>query len=308
MEKIYDIIIVGAGPAGLTAGLYAVRANRTVLMFEKLVVGGQVVNSSEIANYPGVHTTSGAEIISTMQSQVEAFGAEIKYENVVDIKKVDNVFQVIANDTIYKAKSVILATGNKSRKLNLPNEEKFLGRGVSYCAVCDGGFFRNKEVAVVGGGDSALEYTKYMSNIASKVYLVNKNLEFKGDRTVHDFVKRLEKEGKIEVLAGYTTTQLQGENNLERLVVVNNSTNESIELKVSGVFVAIGKDSANTLFLNEINQDEKGYIITDENMKTSIDGVFACGDVRKKSLKQIVTACSDGAIAATNCIKYIDKK
>lgn len=308
MEKeIFDIIIVGGGPAGLTALLYSLRANRKVMLLEKMFLGGQILNSYEIANFPAVGTISGTELVSKMQSQVENMGANIKYEEVLEIKKENNLFTVKTSSNTYYSKLIILALGNKDKKLSVEGEKEFTGKGVSYCAVCDGMFFRNKNVAVVGGGNSAVEYCRYLSKIVNKIYLINKNEKLKAEKSQINDITRMEQMNKLEYITNSNVIKICGKEVVDHIVLENNITNQERSIDVDGVFVAIGRESANKFFLDEMLFDEKGYIIADDDMKTNVDGVLACGDIRMKKTRQVITACGDGATASTTAIRLLDE-
>lgn len=299
---MYDIIIIGAGPAGLTASIYARRSNKKVLVLEARSYGGQIVNVLDIENYPVEAHISGFDFATKLYNQAKDLGSEIKFEKVVDIKDGD-VKEVITTKETYKTKTIIIATGAENRKLGLPNEEELLGKGVSYCATCDGPFYKNKEIAVVGGGDSAIEETVYLSGIASKVYLIHRKNELKDS----PFKEELDKKTNVEIILNSNVTSLNKNNVLESIDIKDKDGNTR-NIKVSCLFVAVGRVPDNENFAKLINTDKIGYIIANETCHTNIEGIFVAGDNRTKSLRQLVTATSDGAIAATEAIKYINKK
>ncbi len=290
---MYDILIIGAGPAGLTAAIYGARANKKVLVLEALNYGGAIINTPNIENYPVEENISGFDFATKLYNQVINLGVEVKFEKVINIK--DN--EVETNKTKYNTKTIIIASGLNTRKLLLPNEEELIGKGISYCATCDGAFYKGKDVAVVGGGNTALEDVLYLSNICNKIYLIHRRNEFRADSITVS--KVLEKQN-VEVLYDSVITKINGENHLESIEVNNNKT-----LDIEGLFIAIGKNP--TIDFIDIKLTTDGYIDSNESCHTNIDGIFVAGDIRNKDLRQLVTATSDGAIAATEAIKYINK-
>ena len=300
---MYDIVIIGAGPAGLTAAIYARRANKKVLVLEAKTYGGQILNTNNIENYPGIESISGYDYATNLYNQVIHKGAEVKFEKVISIN--DELAEKIVETPYnkYKTKTVIIATGSDNRYLGLENEKELTGRGVSYCATCDGSFFRNKDIAVVGGGNTAIYDVKYLSDIANKVYLIHRRNEFKVDNSQLEEIKE---KNNVELILESRITKLNGKDFLESIEVTDKDGNIK-NINVSGLFIAVGKIPENENFKNLINMDEKGYIISDELCHTNIDGIFVAGDNRQKNLRQLVTATSDGAIAATEAIKYINK-
>ena len=292
---MYDTIIIGGGPAGLTSAIFLRRANKKVLVLESNICGGQIVNAKDVQNYPGYKNISGSELSENMMNQALNLGAEIKYETVL---KVDEDKTVYTNDNTYKAKSIILAVGCKNRKLNIENEDKFIGRGVSYCATCDGNFFKGKEVVVIGGGDTALDDILYLSDIASKVYAIVRRDTFKGEISE---VSEIEKKDNVVIKYNSVVTKLNGDDLLESIIV-----NDNEEIKVSGLFIAIGQEPNNMMFKNIVDIDENGYIITTEEVKTKNKGIYVAGDARVKLLRQLTTAVSDGSLAATYAIKEME--
>ena len=297
---MYDIIIVGAGPAGLTAALYASRANKSVLVFEGKAYGGQILNASVVENYPGVGNTSGFEIATTMYNQVKERGVEIKYETVLNVTP---ELEVKTSNGTYKAKAIILATGAQNRKLNLPNEVELIGKGVSYCATCDGNFYKGKDVAVIGGGNTALEDALYLSNICNKVYLVHRRDTFRGE---DKYIKEIEEKDNIEVIYNSNVQSINGNDYLESITIIDNESNTR-DISISGLFIAVGQEPKNEMFANVVELDEKGYIKTIDDVHTNTEHIYVAGDCRNKDLKQLTTAVSDGSIAATVAIKEMNK-
>lgn len=299
---MYDIIIVGAGPAGLTAALYACRASKKVLVLEAKSYGGQIINTLDIENYPVESHISGFDFAIKLYNQVKNLGAEIVFEKVIDIKNSDDIKEVITNKNTYKTKTIILATGSVNRKLGLSNEDELIGKGISYCATCDGGFYKNKIVAVVGGGNTALEDALYLSDIVDTVYLIHRRDEFRGDEVTLSNLKAKE---NIKFIYNSNVTKLNGKDKLERIEITNKEGKVDI-ITLDGLFVAIGRIPENENFSKTVKLDSYGYIIANENCHTNIDGIFVAGDNRTKSVRQLVTATSDGAIAATEAVKYIN--
>lgn len=296
MSNIYDVIVVGAGPAGLTSALYALRANKTVLVLEARSYGGQIVNADKLENYPGIEMISGFEFATNLYNQVKKLGGVIKYEAALQIDE-DKTVRTAKNE--YKAGAVILATGAKNRELGLENEQKLIGRGVSYCATCDGNFYRKKIVAVNGGGNTALEDAIYLSNLAQKVYLIHRRDEFRGEAK---YVEELKEKSNVEFVLNSTVTAINGSDKLESIVVTDkNGENRTIEL--NGLFVAIGQEPKNGMFANVVDIDKAGYIVTIDDVHTKTPGIYVAGDTRVKELRQLTTAVSDGSIAAMLAIK-----
>lgn len=296
-----DLIIIGAGPGGVTAAIYAKRSNLDLLVFEKNCVGGNVVNAFEIENYPGVGKIVGADLSINFLNELDALGIEVNYEEIKEVKKIDNRFKVVTTDDIeYEAKKVLLALGTKARKLNLENEDALLGRGVSFCATCDGAFYKNKTVLVVGGGNSALTEAMYLSNIASKVYVITRH-ELKGTKKEIDELK-----GKknVEVIEFEQIKELVSENkHLKSVILFDTNTKEEMKLDVDGVFVYIGQ-IPQTGFLSNLGiLNERGFINVDKHFETSVKGLFAIGDCIDKEVRQIATAVGDAATA----IHYLEK-
>lgn len=293
---MYDIIIVGAGPAGLTAALYALRANKKVLIFEANTYGGQILNAAKMKNYPGIKSISGFDYATALYNQVMELGAEIKYETVI---RIDEDKNVITNNGTYNSNAIILATGAKNRKLGIKNENEYLGKGLSYCATCDGNFYKDKIVAVVGGGNTAITDAIYLSDIVSKVYLIHRKDSFRADET---YISELKQKHNVEFVLNTHITRLYGDDILEGIELDN-----GLNIVLNGLFIAVGQEPKNEIFSNIINIDEKGYIISNDGVHTNIDGIYVAGDARVKELRQVVTAVSDGAIAATTAILEMKK-
>lgn len=304
---MYDTIIVGGGPAGLNAALYCLRGGMKTLLVEKLFCGGQAATTYEVENYIGFpEPISGPELVMKMEKQVKRFGAEIINADVTALRLNGAVKTVLCADKEFCAKTVIICTGAVPRTLGLPNEDSLRGSGVSYCATCDGAFYRQKSVAVVGGGDTALEDALFLSNFCKEVYLIHRRGSFRAAKILAD--KVLENE-KIKIMYDSVAERINTDADgiVNSLVVKNVKTDETASIAVNGLFVAIGTKASNELFKDTLRCDENGYIITDDTMKTSIDGVFAAGDIRRKPLRQIITAAADGAIAASSAIEYVLK-
>ncbi len=299
---MYDIIIVGAGPAGLTAAIYARRAQKSVLVLEAKSYGGQIINTLDIENYPVEEHISGFDFATKLYKQTKSLGAEIVFEKVVDINDLGNTKEVITTKNKYSCKAVIIATGSENRKLGLSNEDELVGKGISYCATCDGAFYKGKTVAVVGGGNTALEDAIYLSDIASKVYLIHRRDEFRADETT---VEQLKKKENVEFIYNSTVTKLNASERLESIEVTNkDGLVKTIE--VNGLFVAVGRIPENQNFAKLIELDNAGYVKAGEDCKTTCKGIFTAGDNRIKEVRQLVTATGDGAVAATNAVKYIN--
>ena len=293
---MYDIIIVGCGPAGMTAALYARRAGKSVLVFEAKAYGGQIAKAAVVENYPGVEKTTGFDLATKMYEQIKNLGAEIKFELV---KKITKDKQVITDKGTYQAKAIILATGTENRRLNLPNEVEFIGKGVSYCASCDGNFFKGKKVAVVGGGNTALEDTDYLADLCEKVYLIHRSESFRGDDSLIDEV---ELDTNVERIMNSNVVSLNGKDVLES-ITIKNKDGEERTIDIDGLFIAVGQQPKNELFADVVEIDEKGYIKAYDEVHTSVEGIYVAGDTRDKELKQLTTAVSDGSLAATIAIR-----
>ena len=297
---IYDAIVVGGGPAGITAGIYLARANKKVLILEKMAIGGQVAEIGIVENYTGFKEISGYDLSMNMYGQAKSLGVEFLMQEATDFDLLGEIKKIKTAKNTFEAKTAILALGSVARVLNVPNEKKFVGSGISYCATCDGNFFKNKTVAVVGAGDSAISNAQYLAGIVKKLYIISKYSPMKLKNTSTEELSEFK---NIEYVLGSQITKLIGEDCIEAVVV-----NDDKKLAVEGVFVSIGRTPDTEDLKGEIDLDEKGYIIADNEMKTNVDGVFAAGDIVAGSLKQIVTAASSGAIAGTSAIKYINSK
>ena len=301
---MYDIVIVGAGTAGLSAAIYGVRAGKTVLVLEGKTYGGQIVNSPEVENYPGIAKTSGFEFATALYEQASGLGAEIDFDSVLRVEKQGKDFVVYTEDREIPCHSVILATGAKNRPLGVEREESMIGAGISYCATCDGAFFRGQKTVVVGGGNTALEDAEFLSNFCEKVYVVHRRDEFRGEQWL---VNALEKKANVEFVLDTVVTELMGERSVEGVRVKNVKTEEEKVLEVTGVFVAIGQMPDNKDFEALVDLDAAGYICALEDCKTSCEGVFAAGDCRTKAVRQLTTAAADGAVAGLAACEYVNK-
>ncbi len=289
-----DILILGAGPAGLTAAIYAARAGHKVIALDEAAAGGQIASSWAVENYPGVKKATGQELTAVMAEQAKSFGTKIV--EFVEITSVDlKKKEVKTPGATYKGKALIIATGNSEKKLSVPGENELKGRGVSYCATCDAPFFKGKEIAVVGGGNSALEEARYLSKFASKVTLIHRRDAFKAEKRLQE---EISKNPKMKLLLESAVSSINGKERVESISIKNLKTGKESELKVSGVFIYVGMAPNSKLFENQLKTDEAGFIITNEKMETSITGVFAAGDVRKSQIKQLTTAAGDGTVAA----------
>lgn len=301
-EMIYDIAIIGAGPAGLSAAIYAQRAGFNTITFEANVHGGQIINTPEVENYPALGKVSGVEYAMSIYEQAVGFGATIEYKAVTDTQLEGEIKTLkCADGSEYQAKAVIIATGVVRRKLEIPGEDRLLGAGVSYCATCDGLFFKDKTAVVVGGGNTALEDAVYLASVCEKVYLIHRRDEFRGAK--HEVAKVLSNP-KIEILYDTIPLSIDGMGKVESLRVKNVKTEEERVLATSAVFVAVGLIPQNDMFAGKVDMTD-GYISADESCTTNIPGVFVAGDTRTKSLRQLVTATADGAIAGTAAANYL---
>jgi len=297
-----DVAIIGAGPAGLTAAIYARRAGLSAVVFEGLCYGGQIINTPDIDNYPGIKNISGFDFATGLFEQATGFGAQVRFEAVVRIEgDYKSGFLVKTEHSEELARTVILATGSKNRHMELPKEEEFIGKGISYCATCDGNFYKGKTVAVIGGGNTALEDAIYLSDLCEKVYLIHRREEFRGEENLVQIVKGNE---KTELVTPYTVDAILGEDRLTGVTLKNVKTSEIKVINLDGVFVAIGQVPAAKPFADFVKQND-GYIVAGEDTKTNIPGVFAAGDGRTKKVRQLATAASDGAVAALAAHEFI---
>lgn len=303
--KEYDVLIVGGGPAGLAAGLYAARGNVKSLILEKLIPGGQLNNTLDVENYPGMDHMTGSQIAQAMEEQTKRFGCEIISNCNITNVELNNKKKLIQTDKgTFVGKVIIIATGSEYRKLNIPGEKEYSGKGVSYCAVCDGAFFKEKELIVIGGGDSAVEEGSFLTKFANKVTIVHRKEKFRAEKIIQD---RAFRNPKINVIWNTVIPEIVGNGNGVTAVKLKNVlTNQEAEFPCNGVFIYIGLDPNTQLFKGKINMDQSGKIITNEKMETNIPGVYAAGDVRETPLKQAVTAAADGSLAATMAIEYIE--
>ncbi len=301
---MYDLIVVGAGPAGLTAAIYARRADKSVLVLDKGMFGGQMTFSPKIENYPGYGQISGNELAEKMVSQAIEMGAEIDMAEVTGIEKEGDLFCVFCGDDIYMSKTVILATGARHRLLGIDREEEFIGDGISFCAVCDGAFYAGKTVAVIGGGNSALQEAIMLSDGCYKVYVVQNLDFFTGEEKLAEILR---KRANVEIIYGCTVEAIHGNDVFGGIVIRNTATGEKTRLDLDGMFVAIGQVPENEAYKNLVALSDRGYVVSDENCLTETDGLFVAGDCRTKNIRQISTACGDGATAALAACRYLDK-
>lgn len=303
IESTYDIVIIGAGPAGLTAALYSCRSKLKTIVFEKLFAGGEIATSEWVENFPGFpEGISGSELAERFKKQAIKFGASIVNESVSHITKTGDLFEITTETEIVFSKAIIVATGASPVKLPVAEEEKFRGRGISYCATCDAAFFKEKTVAVVGGGDTALHEAIYLSKFASEVILVHRRKELRGTQVLQEEAM---KNPKIRFELEYIPIRVIGEKKVEALEIENVATKEKKAIKVDGIFVAIGTVPNSQIVETLVERDERGYIVVNQKMETTCPGIYAVGDVRNTPLKQVITACADGAIAAFEAEKYI---
>lgn len=304
LEKEFDVVILGGGPAGFSAGIYTARGNVSTAILDVSVLGGQPSNYLELENYPAFMKIGGFELMEKFEEHADMFGVQkfpMQEIEVIDLVSYPKIIRT--KEVEFRTKSVIIATGAKPMKLGVKGEEEFIGRGVSYCAVCDGSFYKDKVVAIVGGGNSAVEEAIYLTKFASKVYIIHRRDELRADKIIQD---RAAKNEKIEFVLNSVVCEIQGQDLVNNLILKNTKTDEMFNLAVAGVFPYIGITPNVENISGQITQDKAGFIITDETMKTSIEGVFAIGDVRKTPLRQVITAASDGAIAGVYTVKYIE--
>lgn len=309
MEKMYDVIIIGAGPAGLSAALYAGRAKLDTLLLERSKAGGQIATTHDVENYPGaIEDTTGPRLVARMVEQAKQFGVDIVYDDVKQVQLEGDDKVITGHKQTYHGKTVIIATGAEPRKLGVPGESELTGKGVSYCATCDGAFFEGLPVYVIGGGDTAVEEGLFIAKFARKVYIVHRRDELRAAKSIQE---KAFANDKVEILWNKVVKEITGDGLVERLVLLDTVTSEETEILADeddgtfGIFVLVGYLPETDIFKGFITTDRSGYIPTNDNMETNIPGVFAAGDVRVKPLRQVVTATNDGAIAAIQAEKYI---
>lgn len=303
---VYDVIVIGAGPAGLAAGIYGKRAGYNILVLDtSSISGGQILNTYEVDNYPGIPGVSGTELADAMKKHCEKLGVEFVRGRVSSIVDNGEIKELITKKENFQTKTVIIATGATNRKLGCPGEDEFSGMGVSYCATCDGAFFKDKVVAVVGGGDVALEDAAYLARTCKKVYLIHRRDEFRGAVVLQNQIKSLD---NVELVLDSTVESIIGNDSVEKLLIKNKKTDEEKELEVEGVFIAVGTVPNTKTISGLPSLDDRGYIIAGETCETNIPGVFAAGDVRTKQLRQVITATADGANAITSLTNYLNLK
>ncbi len=298
---MYDILIIGAGPAGMTAGIYAKRANLKVAIIEKMAPGGQLINTSEIENYPGYTKMSGTELALKMFEHTREIGVETIFDEVTQIIDLGKTKKVITESQTLETKTILIATGTNPRMLNVTNEDKFASNGISWCAICDGPLYKDKKVAVIGGGNSAVEEASYLSTLAKEVTIIQNLEHLTADKKAQDILKKAK---NVNYLFNAEVIEFGGEDKLESILV--KTLNQLIELKVDGVFEYIGLIPVTKMFENLNITNQQGYILTNEKMETNQPGIYAAGDVNQKQIRQVVTATSDGAIAVQNIIKYLE--
>lgn len=301
MEK-FDVVIVGAGTAGLSAAIYAVRAGKKVLLLEANAYGGQIINTPEVENYPGIKYISGFEFATALYEQAVGLGAELRYEKVEKIENAEMEKRVHTNKAEYICKAVILATGAKNRPLGLEHETEWIGAGISYCATCDGAFYRGQDVAVAGGGNTALEDAIFLSNYCRRVYVIHRRDSFRGEEKLLQTLKQKE---NVEFVLNSNIVRLVGEDGLDAVDVEDKFSGERKEIEVSGLFIAIGQEPCNEAFVDLVKLDQIGYIVAGENCRTNVEGIFTAGDCRTKGIRQLTTAAADGAVAALAACEYI---
>lgn len=304
-EFNFDLTILGGGPAGLSAGIYAARGELKTAIVDISMLGGQPTNYLEIENYPSYSMSGGYELMEKFEEHADKFNVKkFPLENVLGVKIKGKEKIIETEDKIFKSKAIILCTGAKARKLEIPGEAEFAGRGVSYCAVCDGAFFKGKVICVIGGGNSAIEEAIYLTKFASKVYIIHRRDELRADKIIQ---QRAFANPQIEFIYDSVPLEILGENTVTSIVIKNLKTNQVKEIKTSGVFPYIGFSANAELFKDKLEKDANGFIVTNDKMQTSLAGVFAAGDLRTTPLRQVITAAADGAVAATFAIKYIEE-
>ena len=302
-NKIFDCIILGGGPAGLSSALYCARGNLDCAIIDISSIGGAPVNYCEIENYLGFDKIKGFELCEKFENHINNFNiTKLEYEEITKVDLKSNIKTITTKNSTYRAKTVIIATGAKPKKLNIKGEVENIGKGVSYCAVCDGAFYKDKVVMVVGGGNSALEEALYLTTFAKKVYLMHRRNEFRADKIIQ---KRVQENKKIELILNSIPLEIMADKTVNSVKILNNQTNKEKIIKIDGIFPYIGIEPNIELFLHQVNFDKFGFIITDNTMKTNLEGVYAIGDVRNTPLRQVITAVSDGAVAGVEVSKYL---
>ncbi len=301
---IYDVVILGCGPAGMTAAIYALRAGRTVLVIEEAAPGGQILFAHEVENFPAFRRISGAELSDRMFQQILDLGAVIESDRVSKVEKADDIFHITTDYGKFEGKTLIVATGVKNRPLGVDREDALVGAGVSYCALCDGNFFKGRPVAVVGGGNTALQDALYLADLCSEVYLIHRRDSFRGEEAR---VKAIRGRDNIKLMLESTVTELHGDRALEGLTVQHKVTGETSRIDCAAVFVAVGKVADNS-FLGDLVPTDAGYILADESCVTPCAGLFTAGDCRSKTVRQLTTAVADGSAAATAAIEYLNEQ
>lgn len=300
-----DLIVIGAGPAGMTAALYALRAGKSVLLIECEAFGGQITQSRRVENYPGVADISGLDLADRMVSQVMELGAEIEVGRVLAIRENETEKTVVTEDGEFACQAVILATGVRHRKLGVPGEESFIGKGISFCAICDGAFFRDREVAVLGGGNTAVQDALLLAETSSRVYLIHRREGFRAEATL---MERVRSNPRIEILTDTVVTEMRGEQTLSSLCLKNTKTGLERTLSVEGLFEAIGSIPQNDAFSDVVDLDGDGYVDADEGCRTRTPGIFVAGDCRKKEIRQLTTATADGSVAGLAAVEYLNSR
>lgn len=300
----YDVIIIGGGAAGMTAALYSLRSGKSVLLLEKETIGGQISKSPRVENFPTIKEISGEELSSKLFDQIMDLGCEFELDTVTKVEKQDNMFFITGEFGNYESKSVVIATGLEHRKINIENEDELIGKGVSYCAVCDGAFYKDEDVCLIGDGNTALQYSILLANYCKKVYVCTLFDKFFGDDIL---VKKLKERENVEIIQNVSLTKFIANDELEGLVFKNTKDDSLLELKVKGCFIAIGQIPKNYIFSNLVDLDKNGYILVNEDLETKTKGLFVAGDCRQKKVRQLTTAVSDGAMASVGAVSYIDK-
>lgn len=299
-KKVYDIIIIGAGTAGLSSAIYGKRAGKNVLVLEGKSYGGQIIVSPEVENYPGIKHTSGFEFATRLYEQAKSLDTDILMEEVVSIEADGNYKKVITKGNEFISKAVIIASGVGRRKLRVENEDRFTGAGVSYCATCDGMFYKGMDVLVAGGGNTALEDAKYLSEICKTVYIVHRRDTFRAEASL---IKEVEAKDNIKILLNHNVISLSGDDVLESVKIADTVNGKESDIEVQGLFVAVGQEPQRDIYENVVKTDENGYIVAGEDCQTSVEGIYAAGDCRTKEVRQLITAAADGAVAAVMACK-----